>query len=56
MSDGPPKSFRESQMVETEVYEGGKPVKQEVDAETALQALDTDIARLKKFLACVKGA
>lgn len=53
----PPKSFRAKQMVTTTVLveETGKFEKREIDAETAMVALDADISELEAFLKCLKG-
>lgn len=53
----PPKSFRAKQMVTTTVLveETGKFEKREIDAETAMVALDADINELEAFLKCLKG-
>lgn len=53
----PPKSFRTKQMVTTTVLveETGKFEKREIDAETAMVALDADINELEAFLKCLKG-
>lgn len=53
----PPKSFRKRQIVTTTVYdvESGKFVQGEVDADTALAALNSDISALEAFRACIAG-
>ena len=53
-----PKSFRKTHKVTTPVFmeETGEFADQEIDAETALQALDADIEALQSFRACVAGA
>lgn len=52
----PPKSFRAKQMVTTTVLveETGKFEKREIDAETAMVALDADINELEAFLKCLQ--
>lgn len=53
----PPKSFRSKQMVTTTVLveETGKFEKREIDAETAMVALDADINELENFIKCLRG-
>jgi hypothetical protein len=53
----PPKSFRKTHMVETAVFveESGKFETREVDADTALKALDEDIAEMTAFRKCITG-
>lgn len=53
----PPKSFRTKQMVTTTVLveETGKFEQREIDAESAMVALDADIAELEAFMKCLKG-
>lgn len=53
----PPKSFRKTHKVTTQVFmeESGTFADQEIDAETALKALDSDIEALQAFRACIAG-
>lgn len=53
----PPKSFRKKHNVTTDVFveASSSMEKREVDADTALKALDEDIAELDAFLKCIKG-
>ena len=53
----PPKSFRKTHMVSTSVFveESGKFETREVDADTALKALDEDIAEMTAFRRCITG-
>lgn len=52
-----PKSFRKKIRVTTPVFveETGAFESREIDADTALKALDEDVSELEKFLACLKG-
>lgn len=53
----PPKSFRSKQMVTTTVLveETGKFEQREIDAESAMVALDADINELENFIKCLRG-
>lgn len=53
----PPKSFRKKAKVKTMVLdeESGSFQEQEIDADSALSALDADIKELEAFLRCVRG-
>jgi hypothetical protein len=52
-----PKSFRKKVMVSTDVFveDSGKFEAREVDADTALKALDADISELQAFKRCIGG-
>ena len=53
----PPKSFRKKHAVSTSVFveEAGKFEQRETDADTALKALDDDIAEMTAFRKCLTG-
>lgn len=53
-----PKSFRKTHKVTTPVFmeETSEFADQEIDADTALKALDADIEALQSFRACIAGA
>lgn len=53
----PPKSFRSRVTVTTPVFDedAGRFESTQVDADSALAALDEDIAELRDFLLCLRG-
>lgn len=53
----PPKSFRKKVVVTTDVFveESGRFEQRETDADTALKALDEDVAELERLRKCLEG-